>query len=425
MYRFLLAAAALLALLSAALLLPPGMARAQDPDEGGSAALSGPSDAEMGEAAPVVREMKSQKDKTVIFVFDVSGSMRGELLRRARTAAVTILREGTSPGDRVVLYTFGADYTKVFDQRLENNAQKRELIQQVPSAPGEGAGTNIRRPHHEALKILESEEPKPGAVVLLTDSFNDEPKKDDPAYADYLRYYTPGGRLEKYPDTPENRDYERLLAKMSRSERVRAFGIGVQIDQSGRPVERLPQAAPSPAAEDGPRTASTPRPLSAPGNADAAKGPPWPLIIGLALGAAAIAGLLFALGGGKPAPLRITGGPGGPKEFQVKGGQGIKLGGDGANFAADAYPLPGVANAPAVIKGARGGMSIAPLPAAAAGGAPSAAPAPTVLHNGLPLEREATLRYGDEVRVVLPSPEPGAGIAKEFRLKFEDPTEKF
>ena len=405
-------------------LAAPRAALAQD-GGGSSPALAGPSDAELGEAAPVVRGLKGLKDKTLVFVFDVSGSMRGELLRRARTAAVSILREGAQPGDRVVLYTFGAASEKVFDERLASNAQKRALIDKIPSAPGEGAGTNIRRPHHEALKILEAELPKPGAVILLTDSFNDEPKKDDPAYADYLRYYTPGGRLEKYPDTPENRDYERLLAKLSRSDRVQAFGIGVQIDQSGRPMERLPQAAPSPASANEPRAASTPRPLSAPVSQTAEKGLPWPLIAAIALGAAALAGLLFFLGGSKPVPLRVTGGPGGAKEFQVKAGQPVKLGGDGANFAQDAYPLPDVKSAPAAIKAGRGGMSIAPLPPAATAAAPGGEAAATVLHNGLPLEREMPLRYGDEVRVMLPRATAGAGIGKEFRLKFEDPTEKF
>src|SRR5688500_15353118 len=77
------------------------------------------SDAELGEAAGPVRDLRAIKDKTVIFVFDVSGSMRGENLRRAREATVGILRQGTGVGDRVVLFTFGSGYKKVFDKTLE------------------------------------------------------------------------------------------------------------------------------------------------------------------------------------------------------------------------------------------------------------------------------------------------------------------
>lgn len=376
------------------------------------------SDAELGESAAAVRGIRALQNKTLIFVFDVSGSMTGQHMTRAREATINILREGAGAGDRVVLFTFGSDYTKVFDETLANEAAKSALIEQVPARPGGGAGTNIRKPHHEALKILETALPRPGAVVLLTDSFNDEPRRDDPAYATYLRYYTPGGRLQKHPDTPENRDYERLLAKMTRSRKINVYGIGVQIDESGRPVERLPQAAPE--VQEAPSVAV----VTSPATARPVGGEiPW-LWIGLGT-AALILGLLALMPLSRTSFLRVSGGPGGPKDFQIKNGQTVRLGSDGAAAAFDAYPLPGVREPAAVIRGARGQMVLAPAaPPGAPGGTGNQSPAPRVFHNGLPLEKEVPLAYGDEVRVSVPDPS-GVGVAKEFRLKFDDPKKAF
>lgn len=387
-----------LPLLAALLLAPSRPAGAQEESVG------------LGEAAGPIRELRGVKGKLLAFVFDVSGSMKGENLRRAREATIALIREATGPGDRVALYTFGAGYRTVFDTTLASEAQKRELIDQVPSRPGEGAGTNIRKPHHEALRLAERLEPKPAAIVLLTDSFNDQPRVDDPAYAEYVKYYLPGGRLDKYPDTPENRDYERLLGKMRRTSRFRVYGIGVRIDESGRPVERLPQAAPSvePVATPAPSRFSSVAPAKSDSNL------PWLLGVLAALALAGIAAAVVFLN--RPMPVRIAGGPDGPKDFSLKGNAPVRLGGDGAKFAADAYTIPGVKEPVALLRGGRGQMTVAP--------SPQPAGSARVFHNGLPLEKPGPLRYGDEIRVVVPEPS-GAGVPKEYRLKFADPTKTF
>jgi hypothetical protein len=412
--RLIVAALLLVAVLVAAV---PRTSRAQD--EGGTAA-------DLGEVAPAVRDLRTLKNKVLVFVFDVSASMRtlvpgGENgqtnLQRAREATITLIREATAPGDRVVLLTFGAGYQTVFDKTLASEGDKDALADQVPSEVGTGAGTNIRKPHHDALKLLDAAHSRPGAVVLLTDSYNDQPRSDDPAYPTYRKYYVPGDRLNKYPDTPENRDYERLLRKFYRSQ----YGVGVQIDATGRPVERSPITAAAP-----PPVEDAPAPVTA-APVQKTSGPPWPWI---ALGVAALGVAAFLLlGSARPVPLRVSGGPGGAKDFSLKSGQSLRLGGEGANHAFDAYPLPGVTGAPAaVVRAGRGGQ-FRLLPG---GGPPGATPAtgsnPTagvrVFHNGLPLEREAVLGYGDEVRVSVPDP-AAAGVTKEFRLKFADPTKTF
>jgi hypothetical protein len=149
-----------------------------------AAAAGGPSRAQdagggipedLGEAKQAVQDLRAVKNKTLIFVFDVSGSMAGQNLARAREATITLLREATATGDRLVLLTFGAGYQTVFDQTLAAEADKDALIEQVPSAPAVG-----RRHQHPQAAPRRAQDPRPepaapGAVVLLTDSLNDEP----------------------------------------------------------------------------------------------------------------------------------------------------------------------------------------------------------------------------------------------------------
>ena len=116
-------------------------------------------------------------------------------------------------------------------------------------------------------------------------------------------------------------------------------------------------------------------------------------------------------------PLRITGGTAGQKDFQVKGGSPVRIGGDGANFTSDAYPLPGVKETVATVTGSRGSFSLQPIPQLPEG--------LRVYHNGVPLQGTVPLRYGDEVRVSVPDADGVSGVTKEIRLKFSDPNKPF
>jgi hypothetical protein len=158
---------------------------------------------------------------------------------------------------------------------------------------------------------------------------------------------------------------------------------------------------------------------------------PWIL-----LGAGALLALLAALLLPpllRAATFRITGGPAGAKDFSLKNGQTVRLGGKGAGFAGDAYPLPGLDDPAAEIRAARGQLRLAPAGVPAARNTPGAVPVtgggnqmalPRVFHNGLPLEKEESLGYGDEIRVSVPDP-AGVGVPREFRLKLDDPRKTF
>lgn len=355
-------------------------------------------DADLGEAGEAVRAMQSATPKNLLLVLDVSGSMKKDrMLARTREAIYTLLYEGAQKGDRVALFTFGSGYKKVFDETLQSESDKKSLFAQVPTQPEEGAGTNIRKPHHEALKLAEGAEPKPSYIVLLTDSFNDEPRPEDPERATYLKYYIPGGRLDKYPKTPENSDYARLLLKY----KDHTFGVGIGLDANGRPQERLPKDAPTPA----PVVETTPPPIP---NSEKSAGPPMAAIIGGVIAIALGLGAYFFLLSPKPMPLRVALSSGGsPKDFQLKGNVGVRLGGDGAAASFDAYPLAGTKEPIGRLTGARGQLTLHPQPNAAA----------RVFINGVPLDKPTTVRYGDEIRVSLAD--------KEIRLKLIDPAKSF
>ncbi|MDX1934237.1 MAG: hypothetical protein SFU56_16675, partial [Capsulimonadales bacterium] len=294
------------------------------------------------------------------------------------------------------------------------------VLEKLPRDTGTGAGTNIRRPHHEVLKLIAREPDRPAYIVVLSDSYNDEPKSEDPAYRDYLRYYVPGGQLSKYPNTSENADYERLLRELVVSGKVRQFGIGVGFNEMGRPIERLPQSAPKP------EPVPTVAPVSAVSKPAENPSPLLWIVLGLA-GIAAVGGLVFFLSAAKPMALRISNGPKEMKDFQVRAGQPVRIGGEGARFAPDAFPIAELKSAVVVIRPGRGGLTAAPASQAMPGGKSDAAAPPPgnetskvrVLLNGLPLEAESPVGYGDELRIAI-TPAAG-GVAREYRLKLTDP----
>src|SRR5947209_8805636 len=151
--------------------------------------------------------------KTVVVLFDVSGSMeKNDTLVNAREATIKLLRGAVRPGDRVVFTAFDNAPHPILDRPVRTDADLQAVIDAVPGQVSQTEGTNIRWAHHQVLKMLEERQPEHSYIVVVTDSFNDPPGRDDPGMAEYLKYYDPKS-LTHYPDTPENRDYERLLEK--------------------------------------------------------------------------------------------------------------------------------------------------------------------------------------------------------------------
>ena len=361
--------------------------------------------------AQIAAQIKPLKGKTVIFIFDVTESTRhGGVFTEERAATATLLRQGCSPGDRIILLPFGTGYTTAFDKTLTSPGDVDPLIDQIPPAPVPGHGTNIRLPHHEALKLIARDQACPAVVVLLTDSFNDRPDLTDPNYPKYLAYYTLKG-LTVYPHTPENRDYERLLRTLTAKGCLHQYGVGVGIAPDGRPIERLP-VGPGQGDSDAGATTETPTVLAPTGTAS--RGSHLPLILGLLL-AALLLGLLFwFLTRRRPIPLRLKlGDKGLPRDFRLLPGSRLALGGapGTASGSADVFPLAGLAAPTAFIQAERGGAILAPAPAADG--------SPTLFHNGVALKQPTPLRVGDDLRVAVPA--TASEGEREHRIRVEDP----
>ena len=380
-------------------------------------AASGPSRAQ-GTAATdalapeqIAAQIKPLHPKTLVLVFDVSASTQANgVFRREREASATLMREGCSPGDRVVLEAFGTGYKTVFDKTLGDAADAGALVDQLPASVEPGHGTNIRWPHHEALKRVEGDLPRPGIIVLLTDSFNDQPLTSDPNYGKYRDYYTLGN-LAKYPDTADNRDYERLLRTLQAGGKLHQYGVGVGIAPNGRPIERLP-LGPGQGDPDDASAAQTPTVLAPIGEEKPASNLPALLGAGGLLLLAILAASFALLN--RPVPVRLRlGDKGTPRDYRLRKGSKIGLGGALTSAAPgdDVFPLGGVTAPLAFVQAGRGGADVIPAPTLPSGAA--------LFHNGVKLEAPAPLRVGDEIRAVLPATD--LAPAREHRIHFADP----
>lgn len=360
----------------------------------------------------IARQIKPLHAKTLILVFDVTESTRhGGVFSEERAASATLLREGCSPGDRVILTPFGTGYKTVFDTKLTKPADADALIDQLPTAPAPGHGTNIRWPHHEALKLASREHLCPVVVVLLTDSFNDRPDLTDPNYPKYRAYYTLKG-LTVYPDTAENRDYERLLAKLTRSGCLHQYGVGVTIAANGRPVERLPVG---PNQGDAGTDAATEAPTVLAASGTGKPSSSLPLLLSALLAALLLLGLLWFFLSCRPLPVRLRlGAKALPRDYRLPPGASVALGGapSAVTGSRDIFPLAGLAAPVALIKAERGALSLVPVP-------PAGDNFPTLSHNGLRLQQPAPLRPGDDLRVFVPATAMDA--EREHRIEVLDP----
>jgi len=362
--------------------------------------------------AAIAAQIAKLHPKTVVFVFDVTMStLHAGVFKNERAATATILRNGCAPGDHVVLLKFGTGDSTVFDKTLATHEDSAALVDQVPGAPEPGRGTNIRLPHAEALKIVEAGLPQPGVIVLLTDSFNDQPAQDDPHQPQYTAYYSPKG-LTVYPDTPENRDYERLLGTLKANGKLHEYGVGVGIAPSGRPIERLPVG---PGESDSPDAAGPAVTLEQPAGTEEKRLGDRPFVV-IGCFAVMLIGLIWVvLALGKPTSIRLAlGDRGTPRDFRLKSGAKVCLGGGLANCRPgdDFFPLPGLASPVAFVAASGGGATLNP---AGDGSVPDA----KVFHNGVVLDHSAPLRIGDEIKITVPAPD--APVPREFRLRFTDP----
>lgn len=352
--------------------------------------------------ASMQARMRAVSPKTVVVLFDISGSMaKDDTVTRAREATIELLRGTVQPGDRVILTSFDVQPETVADERVGGEADLQSVIDKVPGALSSRQGTNIRWAHHRALRMIEQRAPEHSYIVMVTDGFNDPPAADDPHRADYLKYYD-ARSLTRYPDTPENRDYERLLGKRNQL-RVEAFGIGVLIDENtGRPREQF-AAPPIRAAQEPAPPVEEARNESPPAAFN-----PWWLVAAVAL----VALLLMAVMLFRPMlsaeDVVLVEGARQAGPFRMTSGSIVELGGTGHGDGAFGVPIPGTSAPVAYLKrtGASYQLELAPAGEGAA---------PEVKVNGETVRKTHPLRFADEIQVRVARPEG----ARTARFSFE------
>jgi hypothetical protein len=377
------------------------------PAAGQEAASSRPSAAvSVQEAVPDLAAMQARmravSPKTVVVLFDISGSMeKGETISRAREATIELLRGTVKPGDRVILTAFDVKPETAADQAIRGETDLQSVVDRVPGTLSTKQGTNIRWAHHRALRAIEQRAPEHSYIVMVTDGFNDPPATSDPNRADYLKYYD-ARSLTRYPDTPENRDYERLLGKRNQL-RVEAFGIGVLIDEdTGRPREQF--AAPpirtteEPApAEEQPRNETPPAAFN-----------PWWLVAAVALVALLLLGIMLLRPMLSAEEIVLVEGARQAGPFRMGSGSIVELGGTTHGDGAFGVPIPGT-TAPVAFLKRSGGSYVLELAPAGEGAAPE------VKVNGETVHKTHPLRFSDEIQVRVPRLEG----ARAVRFSFE------
>lgn len=196
-------------------------------------------------ATRIISAIRGRKEKAVVIVLDVSGSMtNAHRLRHSVAALARIVREGTRVGDTVAVFSFDTSPTLVLKEtRVKKDADKKIIIDRIPTVSNNTVGSNIRWAHHEALKLLAPSRQPYQVCILVSDNRHDPPPAGDPYHPDYLKYYVPGSM--ETPDTPESRDYARLREQFTGGTRA-TYGIGVDVLETGA-VRELPPPPRTPA----------------------------------------------------------------------------------------------------------------------------------------------------------------------------------
>jgi hypothetical protein len=363
------------------------------------------------DASAVIERMEEpgHRPHYLVVVFDVSGSMRDRaILSRARQQVLTLVNEGLKEGDRMALIHFASRPTVAVDLEVKRDADRRALREAVPTSEDidPGRGSNIRWAQHQALELVREYQrehpgmpPRGASIVLVSDSFNDQPEREGEGWERYLDYYSRQS-LSTYPNTKANREYEELL-RAAPERRIQVFGFGLEIDSATRrPVEQAPQAIPIPKPTEPPPAPAT---TAAPPKRD----PPWLLIIGSILAATVVLGAVMLT---RPGAASLTDGKT-TRNFTLPGGRGVQIGGAGAAQYDYGFPVVGTKDPLATIRHSMGRYTL--FPSAAASG--------QVLVNGQPATGATPLRFGDEIKLIVAG---AGGTRREVRLTFGRPVKE-
>lgn len=335
----------------------------------------------------ILQSLELKRPDYIALIQDVSGSMlTNGMMVKARQAALRVIKEAAVQGTYVRIVGANATEHILYDGPVKSSKDRKNALNAIPYKAIDGAGTNLRKPHHAALRQALELGAKAPVIVFVTDSFNDAPRDNPTELSDYAAYYDKGGDLTKIASTSRGQQYRRDIEDFA-ARGGRTFGFGVNIDAtSHRPIERSPKDITTPEKESKPvAPASVPPP--------APDDPIWPYLLG---GAVVVigGGIAFALKNRKPYAVSIEMGTRSGRDLVFRAGDAVGIGGLAAGCT-QTLPFPGNTGTIAVLTLERGQLV---AKSAASGGQTQS----WVLSvNGIDVSGQASfpVRVGDTLRI--------------------------
>ena len=315
-------------------------------------------DSSIEKSKMILQSLEQKRPDYIALIQDVSGSMlTNGMLTKARQAALRVIKEAAVQGTYVRIVGVNATEHVLFDGPIKSSKDRKAALDAIPYKALEGAGTNLRKPHHTALRQALDSGAKSPVIVFVTDSYNDAPRGNTEELANYAAYYDKGGDLAKIAASPIGKTYRTDIAEYA-ARGGRTFGFGVEVDAvSHRPVERSPKDISTPKPDVKPVVpASVPPPAS--------DDPIWPYLLGGAV-IVAVAGGLYALKNRKPLAVSIEMGSRSGRDLVFRGGDAVGIGGLAAGCT-QTLPFPGNTGAIAMLTLDRGVLVAKPVAAAGA-----------------------------------------------------------
>lgn len=294
----------------------------------------------------IIQSLELKRPDYIALIQDVSGSMlTNGMMTKARQAALRVIKEAAVQGTYVRIVGANATEHILYDGPVKSSKDRKDALDAIPYKAIDGAGTNLRKPHHAALRQALELGAKAPVIVFVTDSFNDAPRDNPTELSDYAAYYDKGGDLTKIASTPRGQQYRRDIEDFA-ARGGRTFGFGVNIDASShRPIERSPKDITTPEKESKPVAPSSVPP-------PAPDDPIWPYLVG---GAVVVIGgsIVFLLKNRKPFAVNIEMGTRSGRDLVFRSGDAVGIGGI-ATGCTQSLPFPGNTGAIAVLTIERG-----------------------------------------------------------------------
>ncbi len=110
-------------------------------------------DTSLEQSKAILQSIEQKRPDYIALIQDVSGSMlTNGMMTKARQAALRVVKEAAVQGTYVRIVGVNASEHVLFDGPISSNKDRKEALDAIPYKALEGAGTNLRLPHHAALR---------------------------------------------------------------------------------------------------------------------------------------------------------------------------------------------------------------------------------------------------------------------------------